>query len=181
MKVEKIQRGEDTYLSLLPDVEIKAGDRLFVRDTPKELKEFEEVLDAALYSDNEPIDGENFVSTSQQQLAEIVVSQGSPLERTTLSRIRFNDRYQLIPLAIHHAGKTFDALHSGLREVWLDTGDIILVQGKADAIKKLKQSGELLVLDSTENLPHSEKAPLALIIMIGIIVTAAFWNFTHCN
>ncbi len=173
MKIEKIQRGEDTYLSLLPDVEIKAGDRLFVSDTPKELKEYEEVLDATLYSDNEPIDGENLASTSQQQLAEIVVSQGTPLEGTTLSRLRFNDRYQLIPLAIHHAGKTIDTLHSGLREVWLHTGDIILVQGKADALKKLKQSGELLVLDSTENLPHSEKAPLALLIMIGIVVTAA--------
>ena len=173
MKVEKIQRGEDTFLSLLPDVEIKAGDRLFVRDTPKELKEFEEVLGATLYSDNEPIEGDNFTSTSQQQLAEIVVSQGSPLENTTLSRLRFNDRYQLIPLALHHAGKTIENLYSGVHEVWLRTGDIILVQGKADALKKLKQSGELLVLDSTEDLPHSEKAPLALIIMIAIVLSAA--------
>ena len=173
MKVEKIQRGEDTFLSLLPDVEIKAGDRLFVRDTPKELKEFEEVLGATLYSDNEPIEGDNFTSTSQQQLAEIVVSQGSPLENTTLSRLRFHDRYQLIPLALHHAGKTIENLYSGVHEVWLRTGDIILVQGKADALKKLKQSGELLVLDSTEDLPHSEKAPLALIIMIAIVLSAA--------
>ncbi|MBT8124737.1 MAG: SLC13 family permease, partial [Gammaproteobacteria bacterium] len=29
MKVERIQRGEDTQLSLLPDIEIKPGDRLF--------------------------------------------------------------------------------------------------------------------------------------------------------
>ena len=173
MKVEKIQRGEDTFLSLLPDVEIKVGDRLFVRDTPKELKEFEEVLGATLYSDNEPIEGDNFTSTSQQQLAEIVVSQGSPLENTTLSRLRFHDRYQLIPLALHHAGKTIENLYSGVHEVWLRTGDIILVQGKADALKKLKQSGELLVLDSTEDLPHSEKASLALIIMIGIVLSAA--------
>ena len=173
MKVEKIQRGEDTFLSLLPDVEIKAGDRLFVRDSPKELKEFEEVLGATLYSDNEPIEGDNFTSTSQQQLAEIVVSQGSPLENTTLSRLRFHDRYQLIPLALHHAGKTIENLYSGVHEVWLRTGDIILVQGKADALKKLKQSGELLVLDSTEDLPHSEKAPLALIIMIAIVLSAA--------
>jgi len=40
MKVERIQRGTDTYLSLLPDVEIKSGDRIYVRDTPKELKVF---------------------------------------------------------------------------------------------------------------------------------------------
>jgi len=173
MKVEKIQRGDDTFLSLLPDVEIKAGDRLFVRDTPKELKEYEEVLQAALYHNNEPWAGENMQSTSEQQLAEIVVSQGSPLEGTTLSRVRFRDRYSLIPLALHRAGKAVENLHSGVREVWLRAGDILLVQGKADALKELKQSGELLVLDSTENLPHTEKASLALWIMIAIVTTAA--------
>ena len=40
MKVDRIQRGENTYLSPLPDVVIKEGDRLFVRDRPKQLKEF---------------------------------------------------------------------------------------------------------------------------------------------
>lgn len=174
MKVEKIQRGADTFLSLLPDVEIKAGDRLFVRDTPKELKEYEEVLQAALYKNNEPWAAENMQSTSDQQLAEIVVSQGSPLEGTTLSRVRFRDRYNLIPLALHRAGKAVENLHTGVREVWLKAGDILLVQGKASALKELKQGGELLVLDSTENLPHTEKASLALWIMIAIVTTAAF-------
>lgn len=173
MKVERIQRGEDTYLSLLPDVEIKANDRLFVRDASKELKEFEEVLEAALYSNNEPVGEQDLRSTSQQQLAEIVVSQGSPLDNTTLSRLGFRNRYQLIPLALHHAGKTIENLYSSVREVRLRTGDIILVQGKSAAIAELKKSGELLVLDSTENLPHSSKAPLALWIMIAIVVTAA--------
>ena len=173
MKVERIQRGEDTYLSLLPDVAIKAGDRLFVRDTPKTLKEFEDVIEATLYSDNEPISEKDLQSTSKQQLAEIVVSQGSPLDNTTLSRLRFHDRYGLIPLALHHAGETIENLYSGVREVWLRTGDIILVQGKSEAIVQLKKSGELLVLDSTEDLPHTSKAPLALWIMIGIVLTAA--------
>ena len=173
MKVEKIQRGEGIFLSLLPDVEIRAGDRLFVRDTPKELKEFEEVLQAALYKNNELFTDKDLKSTSKQLLAEIVVSQGSPLEGTTLSRLRFRDRYKLIPLALHRAGKEVENLHSGVREAWLRAGDIILVQGKAEALKKLKQSGDLLVLDSTEDLPHSSKAPLALWIMIAIIATAA--------
>ncbi len=173
MKVERIQRGEDTYLSLLPDVTIQAGDRLFVRDTPKALKEFEEVLEATLYSNNEPISEQDLRTTSKQQLAEIVVSQGSPLDNTTLSRLRFRDRYNLIPLALHHAGETIENLYSGVREVWLRTGDIILVQGRSEAIAQLKKSGELLVLDSTEDLPHTSKAPLALWIMIGIVVAAA--------
>ena len=173
MKVERLQRGENIYISLLPDVEIKAGDKLFVRDTPKELKEFEEVLQGALFKNNEKISESDLQASSKQQLAEIVVSQGSPLENTTMSRLRFRDRYELIPLALNHAGTTIDTLHSGVREVWLRTGDIILVQGKAEALKKLKQSGELLILDSTEDLPHSSKASLALWIMIAIVATAA--------
>lgn len=177
MKVERIQRGENTYLSLLPDLEIRAGDRLFVRDTPKQLKEYEDVLEAALYSNNEPmhklLDEDELKTTSEQQLAEIVVSQGSPLENTTLSRVGFRDRYQLIPLALHHAGETVENLYSGVRKVWLRTGDIVLVQGKSAAIQGLKNSGELLILDATENLPHTSKAPLALWIMIAIVVVAA--------
>ena len=173
MNVERIQRGENTYLSLLPDVEIKAGDRLFVRDTPKELKEYEEVLQATLYSNNEPVDEQELVSTSQQQLAEIVVSQGSALENTTLSRIGFRTRFELIPLALHRAGKAIENLYSSVREVWLRTGDILLVQGKSETIANVKKSGDLLILDSTENLPHTSKAPLALWIMIAIVGTAA--------
>lgn len=173
MKVEKIQRDDDTYLSLLPDVEIKAGDKLFVRDTPKQLIEYEEVLQATLYKNNERFAQQDVQSTSEQQLAEIVVSQGSPLEGTTLSRMRFRDRYNLIPLALHRAGKAIENLHSGVRQVWLRAGDILLVQGKAKSLKEVKQSGELLVLDSTENLPHTEKASLALWIMIAIVGTAA--------
>lgn len=173
MKVERIQRGEDTYISLLPDVVIKEGDKLFVRDTPKALKEFEEVLGAELYKNNEPLADQEIQTTSQQQLAEIIISQGSPLENTTLARLRFRDRYKLIPLALHRAGKAVENLYSGVREVWLKTGDILLVQGKADDIKELKSSGTLLILDSTEDLPHSSKASLALWIMIGIVVIAA--------
>lgn len=173
MKVERIQRGEDTFISLLPDVEIKEGDKLFVRDTPKELKEFEDVLEAALYKNNEPLAGQDLQNTSQQQLAEIIVSQGSPLENTTLARLRFRDRYQLIPLALHRTGKEIENVFSGVREIWLKAGDVLLVQGKGEAIKELKKSGELLILDSTEDLAHTSKAPLALGIMVAIVVAAA--------
>ena len=173
MKVERIQRGTETYLSLLPDVEIKPGDRIYVRDTPKELKEFEDVLEATLYSNNAPTDEQELRSTSQQQLAEVVVSQGSLLDGSTLSRLGFRNRYDLIPLALHHEGKTIENLHSEVQEILLRTGDIILVQGNSETITKLKRNGELLILDSTEDLPHTSKAPVALWIMIGVVLTAA--------
>ncbi len=174
MHVERIQRGKNIQLSLLPDLEIKQGDRLFVRDTPKQLKEFEDVLQATLYKDNKLFSDQEVQDNSQQQLAEIVVSQGSLLENTTLARIRFLDRYQLIVLALHRAGKEIENAHKDVSETRLQTGDVLLVQGEVDVLKELKSSGELLILDSTEDLPRSSKATLALWIMIGIVATAAF-------
>tara|TARA_R110002049_G_scaffold2743_5_gene21198 strand:+ start:91013 stop:92845 length:1833 start_codon:yes stop_codon:yes gene_type:complete len=174
IKIEKIQRGDNTFITLLPDVTIKAHDCLYVRDTPKQLKEYEEVLDAVIDPEhNAIINNQEQDNSSDQQLAEIVVSQGSHLEGSTLSRIRFHDRYQLFPLALHNVRKSINHVNSSINEIWLRTGDIILVQGAAETISKLKRSGELLVLDSTEDLPHTAKAPLALWIMIAIVTVAA--------
>jgi di/tricarboxylate transporter len=49
----------------------------------------------------------------------------------------------------------------------------MLVQGKAGDIARLKTGGELLVLDSTTDLPHTSKAPLALLIMVSVVTLAA--------
>ncbi|MCI5211460.1 MAG: SLC13 family permease, partial [Candidatus Electrothrix sp. ATG2] len=47
------------------------------------------------------------------------------------------------------------------------------VQGPREQIAQLRKRPGLLVLDATVDLPFSKKAPLALSIMIGIILTAA--------
>jgi len=172
LHVTRILRGEN-FIVPLPDAKVLAGDHLLVRDTPDNLKEFETVLGAALYADNAPVDEEHPLVAKNQQIAEIVVVQGSPLENTTLSRIRFADRYQLITLALHRAGRSVETLHVEVGDVQLRTGDVLLVQGASEQIAKLKRSGELLVLDATSDLPHSDKAWLALTIMAGIVVTAA--------
>ena len=55
----------------------------------------------------------------------------------------------------------------------LRAGDVVLVQGKDEEIARLKDSGELLVLDATTDVPHTRKAPLAFAIMLFIVVLAA--------
>lgn len=172
LNVQRILRGENLIVPL-PDAKILAGDHLLVRDTPENLKEIEKVLGAALYSDNALVDEEHPLVAKDQQIAEIVVVQGSPLENTTLSRIRFADRYQLITLALHRAGRNVETLRAEVGDILLRTGDVLLVQGASEQIAKLKRSGELLVLDATSDLPHSDKAWLALTIMAGIVATAA--------
>jgi len=173
LRVTRILRDQETAIVPLPDARVRAGDRLMVHDTPENLKEFEAALGTTLYTGDGPVDDEHPLKADDQQIAEIVVVQGSPLENATLSGVRFADRYQLVTLALHRAGDSVKTLRTDVGEVRLRTGDILLVQGAREQIAELKREGELLVLDATADLPHSSKAPLALSIMAGIVLVSA--------
>jgi di/tricarboxylate transporter len=173
LRIEQIQRDTGTGITPLPDALLKAGDRLHVRDTPDNLKEYEKVLGAPLYIGDTRVDEEHPLQAEDQQLAEIVVTQGSALEGTTLSRLRFADYYQLVTLALHRAGQAGRIPREDVGDVRLAIGDVLLVQGNREQIADIKRSGEFLVLDATSDLPVSKRAPLALLIMIGIVMVAA--------
>ncbi len=173
LKDVQIYRGGDTLIAPLPDAIVNAGDKLSVRDTPENLKEFEEVLGAKLYTGDTRVDEEHPLQEEDQQLAEIVVTQGSRLEGNTLSRIRFADVYQLVTLALHRAGMEIRTFHKDVGDIRLKVGDVLLVQGNRDQLTRLKRSGELLVLDATSDLPHTKLASLATVIMVAIVLVAA--------
>ena len=173
MRVSRIRKSENTFMVPLPDAVISAGDRLTVRDTPQRLKEFEQVLGATLYIQDHAVDEEHPLNAEDQQLAEIVVVQGSPLENSTLGEIRFADTYQLVVLAVHRGGHVVEFPGKGLDNLTLRISDVILVQGARERISEIKRDGRLLVLDATADLPHTKKAPLSLIIMAGIVLFPA--------
>jgi len=175
MKVMSVERGPD-FMIPLPSVVLRAGDHLIIRDTPERLKEFEKVLEGTLYPDDskgEPVDDEHPLKAEDQQIAEVVIIEASRLQGRTLSEMRFADRYKMIILAINRAGKHLEKVYDEIGDVRLRAGDILLVQGPRDQIANLKKETDFLVLDSTMDLPISRKAPMALLIMLGIVVTAA--------
>ena len=176
MKVMSIKRGPDNIMIPLPSVMLRAGDQLVIRDTPERLKEFEKVLEGTLYTDDsmgEPVDDEHPLKDEDQQIAEVVVFEGSRFQGRTLSAMRFADRYGMIILAIHRAGRHLEKVYDEIGDIRLKAGDILLVQGPRDHIASLKKEKDLLVLDATIDLPFARKAPVALLIMVGIVVTAA--------
>jgi di/tricarboxylate transporter len=174
MKVEGVRRSKTTCIMPLPDAVIKAGDRLFVIDTPRQLKEYEQVLGATLYSGSDVVDENHPLKAKDQQLAEGIIFQGSPLHKRTLNELRFLDTYQLVVLAVHRAHQKIKSMPQGVGNLPLRVGDVLLLQGKRENIDRLKQQSIVLVLDSTTDLPHNNKAPQALIIMLCIILLAAF-------
>jgi len=176
MKVMSIKRGPDNFMIPLPSIMLRAGDHLVIRDTPDRLKEFEKVLEGTLYPDDsmgEPVDDEHPLKAEDQQIAEVVVIEGSRLQGRTLSAMRFGDRYGMIMLAIHRAGKHLEKVYDEIGDIRLRDGDILLVQGPREQIASLKKEKDFLVLDATIDLPFARKAPVALLSMVGIVVTAA--------
>ena len=175
MRVGRIQRSESLFLAKLPFVTLQPGDRLFVKDSAENLKHFEGLLDATLYniSDSEhPVGKDTPLKAEGQQLAEIVVTRGSPLHLRSLAAARFSASYGLLPLAIHRARAPGSQITGDLNTIRLRAGDVLLVQGSRDAIDSLKSIGNMLVLDGTTDLPHTHRANRALAIL-GFVVLAA--------
>jgi di/tricarboxylate transporter len=174
MRVKRIERGRGTYVMNFPDTVLRANDRLLVTDTPKNLKQFESALGATLYTGDIEVDEEHPLTAKDQQISEIVVVEGSSIEGATLKQLQFIDRYQLVVLALHRAGKEIVKLGGSMGDVRLQAGDVLLVQGPAEQIATLRSDTTFLVLDATEDLPHTSKSPTAILIMVAVILVAAF-------
>jgi len=173
--VRSVEREGGLVVSALPGLKLCAGDRLRVRDTPDNLKEFERQLGTKLHNigdEAQPVSDEHPLSAEDQQIAEIVITEGSPLHRRTLAELRFVDRFNLIALAIHRPGAASSSV-SDVSDVRLMSGDVLLVQGPEKSIAALRATGRLLVLDATVDLPRTQRAPLALAIMFGVVAIAA--------
>jgi len=176
MKIMSVERRPDKFIMPLPSVILQAGDHLIVRDTPERLKEFEKVLEGTLYpddSEDKPVDDEHPLKAEDQQIAEVVVIEGSILRGRSLNGVRFADRYGLIILALHRVGKHLERVYDEIGDIRLRAGDVLLVQGPREQIAGLKKAKDFLVLDATMDLPFTRKAPVALLIMVGVVLTAS--------
>ncbi|MEO0996518.1 MAG: SLC13 family permease [Pseudomonadota bacterium] len=173
MRVDRVQRTESLFLAKLPSLVLQAGDRLYVKDTPDNLKLFEREVDADLFTPTGGGGDGTPLTDSGQQLAEVVVTRGSPLHRRTIASTGFTSSYRLLPLAVHRARMPASRITTELNSIRLRAGDVLLVQGTRRAIEELKESGSMLVLDGTTDLPHTHRAKRALAIMAFVVATAA--------
>jgi di/tricarboxylate transporter len=125
-------------------------------------------------SDSEhPVDEQTPLQAVGQQLAEVVVTRGSPLHLRSLAAAQFSNSYGLMPLAVHRARAPSTQVTGDLNMIRLRAGDVLLVQGSRESIDNLKASGSMLVLDGTTDLPHTHRANRALGTMAFVVLAAA--------
>lgn len=173
LRATRIDRG-DLSLARLPSVVLRTGDYLHVTDTLENLSDFERLLGVTLLTadTDERVDAGHPLASSQR-IAEVVVMQGSPLEQHTLESSRILSSYGLTLLALHRSAARHGGSIRPVTEEILGAGDVLLLQGPADAIEALRRSGKALVLDGNIDLPRPANAGLALVIMAGVVVAAA--------
>jgi di/tricarboxylate transporter len=173
MRITRITRGT-VSLARLPSMTMRAGDYLHASDTLENLKEYEHQLGATLVAaDTERPLATDEQPRSQQHIAEVVVTEGSSLERRTLDSSRLLSAYGLSLLALHQPGRHPTEAAKSVTEKRLEAGDVILLQGSSAGIDRLKRSGQALVLDGSIQLPRPTRATLALAIMAAVVVFAA--------
>ncbi|MBW1710384.1 MAG: SLC13 family permease [Deltaproteobacteria bacterium] len=99
------------------------------------------------------------MSPSRSGMVEAVVAPRSHLVGKTMRQVFFRKMYQVNPLAIYRADKTF---YAGLSDIVLKPGDTILLHGTWDRFHILKEHKEFLLSTPVETeVLRPEKALLA--------------------
>ena len=176
IRLREIERGEGVFVARLPTLRLKAGDRLHVRETPSRLRELETLLGATLHAGQDKAAASSSSKVvkraEEQQIAEIVVTSNSPLHGRKVEGNPFFQQNNLVPLALHRKGESGSASLDAQRNVELEAGDVLLVQGRKEAIRQLKISGIFLLLDGALDAPMAARRNLAIAISLGVVATA---------
>ncbi|MFP4336160.1 MAG: SLC13 family permease, partial [Wenzhouxiangella sp.] len=174
LRVEKIQRGPGVFVTPLPDVKLKAGDRITTTNTRDNLREFAHLLGGKLYSGDVEVDDSHPLEALNQQIAEVAITPNSRLLGVRIGQARLLSRFGLRLLALHRVSSgTENTRATGLDNTVLRSGDVLLVQSTPDKLGVLKEGSDFLVLDGSVNLPKTSKAPISLAIMASVILIAA--------
>ena len=174
IKVESVQRGKGVFINPLPDVVLKAGDRLTTSDTQANLREFARLLGGTLFSGDQAVDAQHPLQAEGQQIAEVAITPASRLNGVRIGDARLRANYGLRLLALDRYEESQARKTPGLDEVRLRSGDVLLVQSTPENLRELKETADFLVLDGSIQLPSTRKAPLALAIMLAVVALAAF-------
>jgi len=172
LRLQRIARGK-LSLARLPSTVLREGDVLHVTDSAENLKAYEKRLGVTFVAASQPANRRSGGTVSGDLLAEVVVSRDSALYQRTLENTRLLSAYGLVPLALHRPDGGTRRSERDITTAVLGAGDIVLVQGEAAELDRLKNSGQVLVLDGRIPLPQAERAAIALGIVGAVVVLAA--------
>jgi di/tricarboxylate transporter len=163
-----LQLDESDEETFVGDTIIEAGDILLVQGESGDVSHTSAVLNLAVQPAQS--DTHDVLINTEAGVAEVLLPPRSRLVGKTLMEVRFGTLYKLTVLGINRPGvsKKLD-----LKATKLRFGDTLLVQGPWENILNLrKQRRDFVVMGQPDEMvaaPARRKAPLALVILIGML------------
>ena len=170
VSVVGILRGERAMWGPVGNRRVTPGDLLYVQGRPRDLLKLarEQRLDTPAQRRLDRVDQE---IPEDPRLAELMIAPNSPLVGRTLKESRFQQRHDVVVLAVQHHGRT---VRNRLTEVELEPGDLLLVHGGAGALEALADVPGLVPLGEVQPpVPSRPRALVAVLILAGVVATAA--------
>ena len=171
LSVLALQRENGDRPPLNRDTEIRMGDLLVVESSASDLMAARQSLGLTTEAER-TLDIES-LERGDVQIIEATLAPRSHIVGLSLRDVRFRDRYGFTALAISRHG---ELITERLRDVPLQFGDALLLQGPKHRIKQLQEGENFLVLEPIETEQfRRNKAPIAigaLVLAIGLTIIA---------
>jgi di/tricarboxylate transporter len=164
-------RGERIFWAPSQGPRLQAEDIIIAKGPANEIFDAGRTAQVELIPDLAP--GAAKVETRTQTLAEIVIAPGSRLEGASIGEIGFRRHFNVAALAIERHGKHRE--RDKVVDTELRVGDVVLVQGDADAVEQLKSEEGMILLEGVEKtVVHRDRAPVAVAIAVAVVLGATF-------
>jgi len=170
----EIARGDEIISPVEPTTLLVAGDRLFFVGDVASVVQLQKLRGLAPATDQVAKLGRD---RFRRFLVEAVVSDSSPLLGKTLRESRFRNVYGAVVIAISRNGARIE--NTKLGTVILKEGDVLLLETKEAFVNAYGASRDFLLvrrIEDSEPVRH-ERAPIAGLILLGVILTATFQPF----
>ena len=185
MTVKLIQRSGHLILPPFEGYKINGGDILIVAATRETLGTFltkypgfllseEEAEIIEGKSSDEDEEGENAQTSSGPEtrvLAKIMITPASRMIDMSLEHVNFHRQFGAIVLGIQRRARV---VRRRLGRIRLEAGDVLLITGKHNVVNSLRDNTDFIVLSgSKKDLPVPGKAPVAIVVFLATITSAA--------
>lgn len=179
--VLQLRRDGKGSLAVDSSRRLRSGDVLIVHGTPESVESLCAERDLRTLSSREVTDETLENTTTDALLDKALVPETSTFVGETLAKTRLREVYGTRVLAIRREGKL---IRTGLDDVELAAGDLLLVRTTPESAAHFAESGDLVSVDA-EGLdrlldadvetvaPLSPRAPVAVGIMVAVVGAAA--------
>jgi di/tricarboxylate transporter len=176
MRVIEVRRSGNRVEEPLNKLRFEPGDRLILKTHLAGISELQELkgIDVAARSEF----GLTYVQTEKAVLTEAVVSPKSRIAGCSLAELNFRQQHGVIILAVHRMGEN---LRENFEQLKLEPGDTLLIEGSAERMRLLYETGDLVNLTETKdkdqtpvaNAPRGGRAWIAILGIATVIVLGA--------